>query len=114
MRFDKKIIFSTQKYTYLQEAILHGGDYDRGEVEVKQFPDGERYQRIITEVNERDIVLVGGTVSDDDTLELFDLACTLVRLGAQSLLLVIPYFGYSTMERAVQRGEVVTAKTRAF
>ncbi|QHT71384.1 ribose-phosphate diphosphokinase [Rhodocytophaga rosea] len=114
MRFDKKIIFSTQKYTYLQEAILKGGDYDRGEVEVKEFPDGERYQRVISEVNERDIVLVGGTVSDADTLELFDLACTLVHLGAQSLLLIIPYFGYSTMERAVQRGEVVTAKTRAF
>src|SRR5687767_12030964 len=114
MRFDKKIIFSIQKYTYLQQAVLQGGDFDRGEVEVKGFPDGERYQRILSEVNERDVVLIGGTVSDADTLELFDLACTLVSLGAQSLLLIIPYFGYSTMERAVKRGEVVTAKTRAF
>lgn len=114
MRFDKKIIFSIQKYTYLQEAILQDNDFDRGKVEVKEFPDGERYQRILSDVNERDVVLIGGTVSDADTLELFDLACTIVSLGAQSLLLIIPYFGYSTMERAVKRGEVVTAKTRAF
>ncbi|HWZ04974.1 MAG TPA: ribose-phosphate diphosphokinase, partial [Mucilaginibacter sp.] len=30
-----------------------------------------------------------------------------------SLTLVVPYFGYSTMERAVLPGEIVTAKTRA-
>ena len=114
MRFDKKIIFSTQKYTYLKQAVLQVGNFDRGEVEVKEFPDGERYQRILSDVNDRDVVLIGGTISDADTLELFDLACTLVSLGTQSLLLIIPYFGYSTMERAVKKGEVVTAKTRAF
>jgi ribose-phosphate pyrophosphokinase len=114
MRFDKKIIFSTGQYAYLQEAILARGHYDRGEVEVKHFPDGERYQRILSDIDERDVVLIGGTISDADTLELYDLAYTLVSLGAQSLLLIIPYFGYSTMERAVKRGEIVTAKTRAF
>jgi len=44
---------------------------------------------------------------------LFDLACSIVSYGAKSLTLVIPYFGYSTMERAVLPGEIVTAKTRA-
>jgi ribose-phosphate pyrophosphokinase len=83
-------------------------------VEVKQFPDGERYQRVLTDVDGREVVLVGGTISDADTLELYDLACTLVRLGACSLMLTIPYFGYATMERAVKHGEVVTAKTRAY
>ena len=37
----------------------------------------------------------------------------LVGKGARSLTMVIPYFGYSTMERATRSGEVVTAKTRA-
>jgi ribose-phosphate pyrophosphokinase len=64
-------------------------------------------------VSGRDVVLIGGTVSDADTLELFDLACSIVKCGARSLALLIPYFGYSTMERAVKAGEVVTAKTRA-
>src|SRR5205814_1132047 len=56
---------------------------------------------------------IGGTISDGDTLELYDLATGLVQNGAQSLTLLIPYFGYSTMERPVKPGEVVTAKSRA-
>ncbi len=114
MKAGKKIIFSTLSYQYLQRELCRTGHFDCGEVEVKQFPDGERYQRVLTEVDGREVVLVGGTISDTDTLELYDLACTLVRLGACSLMLTIPYFGYSTMERAVKKGEVVTAKTRAY
>ena len=107
------LIFSTQRYAYLRESLVALGGGDPGAVEVATFPDGERYQRVETPVSGRAVVLVGGTVSDADTLELFDLACSLVRYGAHSLALVIPYFGYSTMERAVKVGEVVTAKTRA-
>lgn len=114
MTSNKKLLFSTQRYHYLRDAIAQTSDMETGQVEVQQFPDGERYQRILSEVDGREIVLLGGTISDADTLELYDLACTLVTLGAQSLLLVIPYFGYSTMERAVKPGEVVTAKTRTY
>ncbi len=84
-----------------------------GRVDVLEFPDGERYQRIISKISNKNIVLVGGTISDAATLELYDLACALAIYGARSLDLIIPYFGYSTMERAVRSGEVVTAKTRA-
>ncbi len=108
-----KILFSTQNYTYLKEKLLKIGVFEEGAVEVKTFPDGERYQRIISEIDGKDVVLVGGTVSDADTLELYDLACSIEMYGAHSLILVIPYFGYSTMERATQTREVVTAKTRA-
>jgi ribose-phosphate pyrophosphokinase len=114
MKSETKIIFSTQQYQYLRESLIRTHPFDKGEVEVRHFPDGERYQRVLTDVDGRDVVLIGGTVSDADTLELYDLACTLVTLGARSLMLVIPYFGYSTMERAVKYGEVVTAKTRAY
>ncbi|MDJ1469774.1 ribose-phosphate diphosphokinase [Cytophagaceae bacterium YF14B1] len=109
-----KIIFSTQAYQYLQKELCHTTGFECGEVEVKNFPDGERYQRILTSVDCREVVLIGGTISDADTLELFDLAYSLVSMGAESLLLMIPYFGYATMERSVKKGEVVTAKTRAF
>jgi ribose-phosphate pyrophosphokinase len=109
----KKLVFSTQAYTYLKEKVLALGDFEEGKVEVKKFPDGERYQRVLTEVDRRVVVLIGGTVSDNDTLELYDLACAVEKYGATSLILVIPYYGYSTMERSVKRGEIVTAKTRA-
>ncbi|MBW2736145.1 MAG: ribose-phosphate diphosphokinase [Deltaproteobacteria bacterium] len=113
MRSSDLLAFSTREYTYLCDEMCALASYERGTVEVRSFPDGERYQRIASSVEKRDVVLVGGTSSDTATLELYDLACTIVNYGAESLTLVIPYFGYSTMERAVRPGEVVTAKTRA-
>jgi ribose-phosphate pyrophosphokinase len=109
----RKIIFSIPDYRYLQEDILQLGNFEKGEIEVKIFPDGERYQRIITPVAGRDVVLIGGTISDSDTLEIYDLAYALIKYGAKSIRIFFPYFGYSTMERAVKPGEVVTAKSRA-
>lgn len=108
-----KILFSTTRYAYLKKLMLQHGTFEDGIVDVEHFPDGERYQRITCDVNGRSVVLVGGTTSDSDTLELYDLAYALQKYGASSLIIVIPYFGYSTMERAVRTGEIVTAKTRA-
>src|SRR5262249_33151350 len=79
----------------------------------KTFPDGERYLRLMNAPWARDVVLLGGTPSDLDWMELYDLACAISRAGARSLAIVMPYFGYATMERAVHPGEVVTAKNRA-
>lgn len=110
----KPIVFSTGSYVYLEKEMLLSGAFDEGRIESKTFPDGERYHRILTGTDGRDTILVGGTIDDRETLELFDLACALAQGGAVSLTIVIPYFGYSTMERAVKPGEIVKAKTRAL
>lgn len=107
------LLFSIASYLYLQKQILDLGGFEQGEVEVETFPDGERYQRILSDVEGRNVILLGGTPTDTDTLELYDLASAVSKYGAKTLTLVIPYFGYSTMERALKKGEVVTAKTRA-
>jgi ribose-phosphate pyrophosphokinase len=109
----RRLLFSIPSYAYLEPSFLAADDFERGEIERKNFPDGERYLRIVTELWGRDVVLLGGTPTDVDWLEVFDLACGIARGGAKSLVIVMPYFGYSTMERAVKSGEVVVAKTRA-
>jgi len=112
---NNKIIFSIRSYAYLQSKVIaQKGAFTKGEVKSQNFPDGELYQQIITEVDDKDVVIIGGTISDSDTLELFDLACGVVKCGARSLTLVIPFMGYSTMERAVKPGEIVKAKTRTI
>ena len=113
MKHMKKILFNTRQYQYLAEKMSACGDFELGALEVSHFTDGERYQRILSNVENRDVIIVGGTINDESTLELFDLASSLVSYGANSLSLVVPYFGYSTMERAVLPGEIVTAKSRA-
>lgn len=107
------LVFSTPAYAYLGERVCRAGRFDAGRVERQTFPDGERYQRIASSVEGRDVALLGGTSSDAACLDLFDLACGLVKEGCRTLAIVIPYFGYSTMERASRRGEVVAAKNRA-
>lgn len=107
------LVFATQAYTYLGEAIASGGSWEIGKLTRQTFPDGEHYLRLETDPSDRDVILVGGTVDDTSTLELYDLACGLVTDGAYRVRMVIPFFGYSTMERSVRPGEIVTAKTRA-
>ncbi len=107
------LLFSIRSYSDLSGKISADAGLPLAKVEVKEFPDGERYQRILDKVQNQDVVLLGGTITDADTLEFYDLASTIVKQGARSLTLLVPYFAYSTMERAVLPGEVVTAKTRA-
>lgn len=109
----KPLLVTISSYAYLEPAFLAAAAFDRATVERKCFPDGERYLRIVDDTWGRDVVLLGGTPTDLDWLEVYDLGCAISRGGARSLSIVMPYFGYSTMERAVLPGEVVTAKTRA-
>ena len=113
------LLLTTSSYRYLSDGL------NAGTIRVEQFPDGERGITICSSIKGKDVVLVGGTHSDAATLELYDTACAIAKYGARRLTIVIPYFGYSTQERAV-RGieclvkdksavglEVVTAKCRA-
>lgn len=109
----KPIIFCDHEYRALSERISKSLGATLGEIEQKKFSDGERYLRVLTPVRHQDVVMIYGTYNDDVTLDLFDVACSLVTDGCQSLRILIPFYGYSTMERAVKKGEVVTAKTRA-
>jgi ribose-phosphate pyrophosphokinase len=109
----KKLLITIPSYAYLEPRFLAAGDFDKGEIVRKSFPDGERYLRLRDDCWGRDVVLLGGTPTDLDWLEIYDLGWAIARAGARSLAIVMPYFGYSTMERAVLPGEVVTAKSRA-
>lgn len=114
--------FSTKSYSYMLDALTDRGDHSprileilKGTIKTKEFPDGEVYHQFLdlNEIRNNDIFLIGGTVNDSETLELFDMGCSIVKHGARSLTILIPYYGYSTMERAVKPGEIVKAKTRA-
>jgi ribose-phosphate pyrophosphokinase len=86
-------------------------------IDRQDFPDGEHYLRF--DISDRfallgqHVVIVAATESGVSIDEVYRLGCAAVKYGAQTLALVLPYFGYSTMERAVKPGEVVSAKTVA-
>ncbi|MDB5047752.1 MAG: ribose-phosphate pyrophosphokinae [Fibrobacteres bacterium] len=107
------ILFAIRSYADLGKDIAGIGGFEYGNVKVRVWPGGELYQEVETPPSGRDVYLVAGTGTEAETLEAFDLANALVQQGALSLTIAIPFFGYSTMERARLRGEAVTAKSRA-
>ena len=110
-----KIIFATQRYQYLKNKVLAlAPQWEEGILEIQDFPDGEHYHRIKSSIQDKEVIIIGGTIDDKETLELFDIAHGCIQQGAHALTMVIPFFGYSTMERAVKTGEIVKAKTRAL
>lgn len=107
------LVFNTSSYESLAELVISASSFEPGCLERRSFKDGETYLRLLSDVEGRDVILVTGTIHDAECLELFDMANVLVDSGAFSLKVLMPYFGYSTMERAVNRGEAVKAKYRA-
>ena len=107
------MIFSIREYDYLADELARIAALPRGELQRSIFPDGEHYLRVRSEVIDRHVVVVGGTISDEATLEIYDIASALVEYGASTLTLIVPWYGYATMDRAAHAGEAVTAKHRA-
>ena len=109
-------LLASQKYDYLKQSLLKKQkDFKNITIEEQCFPDGERYFRIknIEDIAGKPAVYICGTVNDEAILEAYNMGCTLVREGCSSLHLVIPYYGYSTMERTSNSGENVSAKNIA-
>jgi ribose-phosphate pyrophosphokinase len=70
------------------------------EVEHKRFADGELYHSFPCSVAGKDLVIVGATHDDSSHQELIDLISGGRYWNAKSINVIIPFLGYSTMERA--------------
>lgn len=87
---------------------------EAGKLEHRQFPDGETYLRIVSEVAERDVVLVCSLDRPDaKLLPLLFAADTLRELGARKIGLVAPYLAYMRQDVRFHPGEAVTSRTFA-
>lgn len=70
------------------------------EMVYKKFADGERYHAFPQSISGKDLVIVGVTHDDSSQQELLDLIAGGRYWNAASINVVIPFLGYSTMERA--------------
>ncbi len=75
-----------------------------------RFPDGECYTRIDEESLNDDVAIVQNTYPDGNLVEMFLIQDAVRRLGAKSVTLVIPYFGYARQDRVFKPGEPESAK----
>ncbi len=79
----------------------------------KEFADEEIYHAFPCDVSGRDIIIIAATHNDGAQQELVDLIAGGRYWNARSVNVVIPYLGYSTMERAKpESGEIPKGITR--
>ena len=86
---------------------------DAGALEVRRFPDGEKYLRVLSDVNGRSVAVIQSIHHTPDELlfEYLLLADTLKDLGAKKVVAFIPYFAYARQDERFKPGEALTFKT---
>lgn len=111
------LIYSTKDSAYFAELIGQVLGVGVGEISRSRFDDGELYHRLKLEresdLFNKTVIFVASTNTDKNFDELEKIGYTLADGGVAMIIFVIPFFGYSTMERVVSPGEAVSAKINA-
>lgn len=109
----KPAIFGMPGNDWLADSLAAAVDGMSGELEYRQFPDGESYLRFLTPVAGRSTALVCSlSEPDGKVLPLLLAAAALRDLGARRVGLVAPYLAYMRQDRRFRDGEAITS--RAF
>ena len=83
------------------------------EMERRVFADGEIYHAFPCDISGKDVIIIAVTHTDSAHQELLDLIAGCRFWNAGTVNVIIPYLGYSTMERAKpESGEIPKGITR--
>lgn len=106
----KKIYFALPGNDQLTDALVQKGNAEKGVLDMRAFPDGETYIRILSNVKDTEVILVC-TLNEPNAkfLPLYFLSKTAKELGAKSVGLVAPYLSYMRQDKAFNPGEAVTS-----
>jgi len=81
------------------------------EHELRAFPDGESYIRLLSAVDDTEVTVLADLARPNArTLELLLVAATLRAQGARRVTLVAPYLPYMRQDRAFKPGESVSSR----
>ncbi len=105
------LIFFLPKSRTFGAAILQVMPCERGDMEIRRFPDGETYIRYQTPVKGRDVILIAALDSPDEKAVQLFLAANIAREnGAKSVGFIIPYLPYLRQDTKQHDGEGITSK----
>src|SRR5687768_7418667 len=100
------IIFALPGNELLADSIGKSLQIPTGDLVIRHFPDGESYVRVLTEVKDKDVILVCTLHHPNDKiLPLYFLSKNLRDLGAKKIILVAPYLAYMRQDKKFQPGE---------
>lgn len=105
------IFFSFLGNEKLTEKLAENLETSVGQAQFRKFPDAESYVRILSEVKDKNVVLVCTLHHPDDKfLSLYFFSKTAKSLGAKNVCLVAPYLSYMRQDRIFNPGEGVTSE----
>jgi ribose-phosphate pyrophosphokinase len=104
-------ILSGRSSVYLAEKIANAYGEPLGEINYKQFSDGEMSPHIGESVRGHDVFIVQSTFAPaDNFLELLLLIDAAKRASAENVNVIIPYFGYARQDRKDKPRVAIAAK----
>ncbi|AEH24988.1 ribose-phosphate diphosphokinase [Pyrococcus yayanosii] len=80
------------------------------DVEIRKFPDGEKYVRVLGEGKEALVVQSTFAPQDERIVEALILGDALREKGFKKLRLVVPYLAYSRQDRVTKDGEPISIR----
>ena len=104
-------IFSGRATTYLAEKIANAYGETLGDVDYQQFSDGEMSPFLAESVRGHEVFIIQSTFAPSDNLmELLLMVDAAKRASADSINVVIPYFGYARQDRKDKPRVAIAAK----
>lgn len=110
--FKNYIVFGLNNgYEYAKEVSKKTG-MKLGEMEISRFADGEILVRSVNTVRGLDVFIFQSTSNpvNDNLMELLIAIDSLKRASANSITVVIPYYGYARQDRKAKGREPITCK----
>ncbi len=107
------IVISGSASQLLARTLADELDVEYGKVKFKRFPDGEAYIRILTDLNNENVLLVQNAHPDENIIELFLLQDAVREFDVKRLTTIVPYFGYARQDKKFEDGECISARTMA-
>ena len=95
----------------LRSVLLAKLDVQGGDCDIRHFPDGETYLRVLADCRDRDVIIQCGLQRPDQVImPLLFCAETLREFGARRIGLVAPYLAYMRQDMRFHAGEAVTSR----
>ncbi len=109
------IILGGSASSQLAERVAKQVGVEPGRLEIRRFPDGEKYVRVLDDVRDQDVAVVQSLyrTPDEYLFELLLLVDTLRDLGAKTITVVAPYLAYARQDARFNPGEAVSSLSLA-
>lgn len=106
------LIFSLTRSTELAKEVASILGLELGKVEVNKFADGETLIEIGQSVRGKDVYVIQSTSSpvNESLMELLIMMDALKRASANSINIIMPYYGYARQDRKAKPRQPITSR----